>query len=51
MLIDEIKLGGLGDSLMREQDTNSNKQIRTAHVMEWIHAMERGIKLIAELAL
>jgi ATP-binding cassette subfamily A (ABC1) protein 3 len=50
VFISQIARSGLGDSLVREAETNKQGHVRTAHMLEWLHAVERGVKVIAALA-
>lgn len=45
-LIEEIRLTGLGDELVRESKFDSQGNIRVKHLVEWVHNMQYGTRVI-----
>jgi hypothetical protein len=45
-LIEEIRLTGLGDELVRESKFDSQGNIRVKHLVEWVHNMQFGTRVI-----
>ena len=50
MLLDEIKIGGLGDELLREAIGAKDNKVSVLHLLEWVHVMEHGLLIIQALA-
>jgi len=49
-LIDEIRDTGLGDELMRESRFDSAGNVRIKHLMEWVHNMKHGMRVVRNFA-
>lgn len=47
-LIEEIRLNGLGDELIRESRFDSQGNIRVKHLLEWVHHMQFGTRIIRQ---
>ena len=50
ILLEEIKIGGLGEELVREALGAKDKKVSVTHLLEWVHVMEHGLVIIQSLA-
>lgn len=49
-LLEEIRDTGLGDELMRESKFDSVGNVRIRHLMEWVHNMKHGMRVVRTFA-
>jgi hypothetical protein len=48
-LLNEIKPDGMGAELFRESDLDTNGNVRISHLMEWVHIMKHGMRVVRVL--
>jgi len=49
-LISEIRPSGLGDELVRESKFDKVGNIRMKHMVEWVHNMKHGMRVVRNFA-
>ena len=49
-LISEIRSQGLGDELVRESKLERQGNIRMKHLVEWVHNMKHGMRVVRNFA-
>ena len=49
-LLDEIRPGGLGNELVRESKFDKTGNVRITHLMEWVHNIRYGTRVVRMLA-
>jgi hypothetical protein len=49
-LISEIRSQGLGDELVRESKLDRQGNIRMKHLVEWVHNMKHGMRVVRNFA-
>jgi hypothetical protein len=49
-LISEIRSTGLGDELVRESKFDKVGNIRMKHLVEWVHNMKHGMRVVRNFA-
>ena len=48
-LCNEIKKGGMGAELFREAELDHHGNVRISHLMEWVHIMKHGMRVVRVL--
>ena len=48
-LLNEIRVDGMGSELVREANLDSVGNIRVQHLMEWVHIMKHGMRVVRYL--
>ena len=46
----EIRSGGLGDELVRESKFDKIGNVRIVHLLEWVHNIKHGMRVVRMLA-
>ncbi len=49
-LLAEIRPQGLGDELVRESKFDKVGNVRITHLMDWVHNMKHGMRVVRLLA-
>lgn len=48
-LLDQISIEGMGAELVREANMDTSMNISITHLMEWVHIMKHGMRVVRTL--
>ncbi len=48
-LLDQISMDGMGYELVREANMDPGRTVQINHLMEWVHIMKHGMRVVRTL--